>query len=190
MTGKTHTIGTRAQVWHGSAKKTSGGLNKDDLMMNHAGRIVSKSKHQSAKKEMRLLKYGYGTQKGKFGFIKVGTRKHRKGSKKMRGGMLSLSPLSLEGHGIDGQKITDYGSNGSIGVQLAAGQAAGKRRFKGGSGMPAFGGFGAADWAGDVAGTQETQNNSSIDVQMAAGMSGGRKQSRRHRRKMRGGFIL
>ena len=165
--------------------------------MNRAGRIVSKSKHQSAKKEMRLLKYGYGTQKGNFGFIKVGTRKHRKGSKKMggghqafAGGMPSLSPLSLEGQGIDGHGITDYGSNGSIGVQLAAGQAAGKRRFKGGSGMPAFGGFGAADWAGDVAGTQETQNNSSIDVQMAAGMSGGRRRSRRHLRKMRGGFIL
>jgi hypothetical protein len=59
------TIGTRAQVWHGTAYKTSGGLCKADLMQNSAGRIVSKAKHATAKKEMRLLKHGYGTQKGK-----------------------------------------------------------------------------------------------------------------------------
>ena len=51
----TQTIGSRRQVWNGTAKKTSGGLTKSDLMMSH-GRIVSKSKHFSAKKEMRLLK--------------------------------------------------------------------------------------------------------------------------------------
>ena len=88
----TQTIGSRRQVWNGTAKRTSGGLTKSDLMMSH-GRIVSKSKHFSAKKEMRLLKYGYGTQKGKFGFVKVGTKKHRKGHKKMRGGS-SYAPLS------------------------------------------------------------------------------------------------
>ena len=64
-------IGTRAQVWHGTAYKTSGGLCKADLMQNSAGRIVSKAKHATAKKEMRLLKHGYGTQKGKFGFVKL-----------------------------------------------------------------------------------------------------------------------
>jgi hypothetical protein len=88
----TQTIGSRRQVWNGTAKRTSGGLTKTDLMMSH-GRIVSKSKHFSAKKEMRLLKYGYGTQKGKFGFVKIGTKKHRKGHKKMRGGS-SYAPLS------------------------------------------------------------------------------------------------
>ena len=61
MTGKIHTVGTRAQVWHGTSKKTSGGLSKSDLMMNKAGRIVSRAKHNSAKKEMRLVKAGYGT---------------------------------------------------------------------------------------------------------------------------------
>ena len=91
MTGKIHTIGTRAQVWHGTSKKTSGGLTKSDLMMNKSGRIVSKSKHFSAKKENRLLKHGYGTQKGKFGFVKVGSK--RKGSKKMRGGYPFLQAL-------------------------------------------------------------------------------------------------
>jgi hypothetical protein len=81
-------IGTRAQVWHGTAYKTSGGLTKGDLFQNKAGRIVSKSKHTSAKKEMRLVKAGYGTKKGKFGYVKIG-----KGSKK--GGMGSFAP-SLE----------------------------------------------------------------------------------------------
>ena len=80
-------IGTRAQVWHGTAYKTSGGLCKPDLMQNHAGRIVSKAKHATAKKEMRLLKHGYGTQKGKFGFVKVSAHHGRKSrhSRKTRG---------------------------------------------------------------------------------------------------------
>jgi hypothetical protein len=79
-------IGTRAEVWHGTAKKTSGGLTKQALMMNKHGRIVSKAKYHTAKKEMRLVKHGYTAKKGQFGFVKVGSKKHRKGSKKMRGG--------------------------------------------------------------------------------------------------------
>jgi hypothetical protein len=75
-------IGTRAQVWHGTSYKTSGGLTKGHLFQNKNGRIVSKSKHSSAKKEMRLVKAGYGTKKGKFGFVKLNGKK----SKKMRGG--------------------------------------------------------------------------------------------------------
>ena len=88
MTEKMITIGSRAQVWHGTAKKTSGGLTRNHLMMNKSGRIVSKAKHNTAKKENRLLKHGYGTKKGKFGFVKIGSRKNRKGSKKMRGGII------------------------------------------------------------------------------------------------------
>jgi hypothetical protein len=80
-------VGTRAQVWHGTAYKTSGGLCKPDLMQNHAGRIVSKAKHATAKKEMRLLKHGYGTRKGKFGFVKLSGHHGRKSrhSRKTRG---------------------------------------------------------------------------------------------------------
>ena len=81
------TTGTRAQVWHGTAKKTSGGLTKSALMMNKHGRIVSRKKHNTAKKEKRLVKAGFLTKKGQFGFIKKGTRRHR--SRKMRGGDLS-----------------------------------------------------------------------------------------------------
>ena len=95
-------VGTRAQVWHGTAYKTSGGLTKEDLFQNKAGRIVSKAKHSTAKKEMRLLKHGYGTKKGKFGFVKVNPTKKSRNSKKsktMRGGCHAkyhpLSPASL-----------------------------------------------------------------------------------------------
>lgn len=175
------TIGTRAQVWHGTAKKTSGGLTKSDLMQNKAGRIVSRAKHNTAKKEMRLLKHGYGTKKGEFGFVKIGSRKHSRKhrSRKMRGGsgMGSITPanvnadymikdvvpqvfspldralvggrrrkmrggyygnsfspaeamaMNINGSGIDGQGITNYGA-GSNNVQFAAGQAGGRRRRK------------------------------------------------------------
>jgi hypothetical protein len=79
------TIGTRAQVWHGTAKKTSGGLTKAALMMNKHGRIVSRKKHNTAKREKRLVKAGFLTKKGQFGFIKKGSR-GRGRSRKMRGG--------------------------------------------------------------------------------------------------------
>lgn len=34
-------VGTRTEVYHGVAKKTSGGLHKEDLTLNRWGRIVS-----------------------------------------------------------------------------------------------------------------------------------------------------
>ena len=46
----------------------------DDLMYNDRGRIVSKKKFKTAKKEMRLEKYGYGAKKGKFGYVKIGKK--------------------------------------------------------------------------------------------------------------------
>ena len=76
-------IGSRAQVHHGTAYKTAGDLKKSDLVMNKHGRIVSKLKHTTAKKEKRLEKHGFFTKKGKFGFVKKNvTKKHRKSHKK------------------------------------------------------------------------------------------------------------
>lgn len=49
---KTQRIGSRAKVMHGGAEKTVGGLTKDDLMYNKAGRIVSKKKHQTMRQKM------------------------------------------------------------------------------------------------------------------------------------------
>jgi hypothetical protein len=70
--GKTYEqlIGSRAQVYHGTAYKTAGDLKKSDIMMNKHGRIVSVKKHATAKREKRLVKAGYLTKKGKFGFVR------------------------------------------------------------------------------------------------------------------------
>lgn len=70
-------FGSRQQVWNGTAYKTPGDLTKKDLFFNKWGRIVSKKKHFTAKKEKRLQKHGYYAKKGKFGFIKK-TRKNQK----------------------------------------------------------------------------------------------------------------
>ena len=64
-------IGSRAQVMHGNAKMTGGGLMKKDLTYNKAGKIVSKKMSKMAKKEMRLQKAGYITTKGVFGVKKM-----------------------------------------------------------------------------------------------------------------------
>ena len=80
--------GSRAQVWHGTAYKTPGGLKKSDLLMNKHGRIVSAKKHTTAKKDKRLEKHGFFTQKGKFGYVKRSEShkksKSRKKTKKAR----------------------------------------------------------------------------------------------------------
>ena len=124
-------MGSRAQVWHGTAYKTSGGLTKHHLMQNKAGRIVSKDKHMTAKKERRLVKAGYGTKKGKFGFVRMGktgkrmsrgrrgSRKHRGSRRRHKGGngtnyALNPSYYDGKGEGLGGD---------SIGVQIAAGNA-------------------------------------------------------------------
>jgi hypothetical protein len=111
-----HTFGSRAQVWHGTAKKTSGGLTKKHLMMNKHGRIVSRRKHMTAKKQKRLVKAGYLTKKGHFGFIKKGTAHHKRGHKRgHRGGMGALSPSPYDGRGV--------GTSG-VDLQFVAGNAA------------------------------------------------------------------
>lgn len=108
------TTGTRAQVWHGTAKKTPGGLTKNNLMKNKHGRIVSRRKHASGKKSIkRLRKLGYIAKKGHFTLFKKGHK-----SRKMRGGMAyggPLSPMSYDGAGV--------GTSGNA-VQFAAGNAA------------------------------------------------------------------
>lgn len=186
---KISTIGSRAQVWHGTAKKTSGGLTKSHLFMNKSGHIVSKAKHFTAKKEKRLLKHGYGTKKGVFGFVKTGsksmTRSRRHSKRHKRGGMHGLVPLELGmgmGDGIAGQGITPGGP------QTIAGMAGGRRHRRhkshkrGGSGMAPFASPGSAMWEGDTSLGSNMGMDGSNDVQFAAGMAGGR-HSRRHSRR-------
>lgn len=84
------TVGSRAEVFHGSAKHTSGGLEKKDLLQNKHGRIVSRRKHTTAKKENRLKKHGYTAKKGKFGAVRLdgkkmkSSRRSRKSKKSRR----------------------------------------------------------------------------------------------------------
>ena len=66
--------GSRAQVMHNTAFKTSGGLTRAHLMFNKHGRIVSKKKHATAKREKRLEKAGYKPEKGKFVLMRKGNR--------------------------------------------------------------------------------------------------------------------
>ena len=71
------TFGSRAEVFHGTAKKTTGGLTKKDLIKNKHGEIVSRKKHITAKREKRLEKHGYFAKKGKFGYVKKDVRKSK-----------------------------------------------------------------------------------------------------------------
>lgn len=64
--GAVPAVGSKAQVWHGTARHTSGGLMKKDLM-KHKGRIISKRKHALGKKALKnLVKAGYKAKKGTF----------------------------------------------------------------------------------------------------------------------------
>ena len=81
----THLVGSRAMVYHGTAYKTSGGLIKKDLYYNQKrNRIVSRRKHETAKREKRLEKHGYFAQKGKFGAVKRTPQKSARKSRKSR----------------------------------------------------------------------------------------------------------
>jgi len=135
-------VGTRAQVYHGNAFHTKGGLTKKNLMINKRGRIVSRRKHASAKRERRLERAGYRTKKGVFGFIKTDEitkhrsrsrsrknsrgrpfcagRKHKKGCRHRRslsggnGVNYALTPSKFDGHGV--------GTSG-VDLQFVAGNA-------------------------------------------------------------------
>jgi hypothetical protein len=121
------TTGTRAQVWHGTAKKTSGGLTKTALMMNKHGRIVSRKKHNTAKREKRLVKAGFLTKKGHFGFIKKG-RRGRGRSKKMRGGAKDDDDMMADDNIDDDDDIDDIDNDG----EKMGGKRRNSRKIRGG----------------------------------------------------------
>ena len=120
-------IGTRAQVWHGTAYKTSGGLKKSHLFQNKSGRIVSRAKHATAKKEMRLVKAGYGTKKGKFGYVKL-SGKGRK-SRKLRGGAVAARAAAVDNYSSQGTTAPLVSSQG-VGSQSVGARRGGSRRHK------------------------------------------------------------
>ena len=180
------TIGTRAQVWHGTAKKTSGGLMKSNLMQNKAGRIVSRAKHNTAKREMRLVKHGYGTKKGEFGFVKLGSHKRSHKKRKMRGGagMGSLAPADINSDYMIKDVVPQVFS--PLDRALVGGKSRSRRQRGGYYGNS----FSPADAMGqgiDGQGITNYDAAGSVGVQEAAGMAGGKRRRKRCKSGMRGG---
>jgi hypothetical protein len=76
--GGMRAVGTKAMVYHGTAKHTAGGLTRKDLMKNKRGRIVSRKQAKAGKKAFtRLAKAGFKPTKGKF---RLFTKKARGGA--------------------------------------------------------------------------------------------------------------
>jgi hypothetical protein len=64
-------VGTKAAVFAGRARHTSGGLVASDLMRNARGKIVSKKAHAAGQKALaRLVDAGYTTKPGQFCLFK------------------------------------------------------------------------------------------------------------------------
>ena len=71
VTRKLKASGSKAQVWHGTAKHTPGGLTRKDLMKTKKGRIVSKRKHAIGLRRIRSLRrLGFKAKKGTFKLFK------------------------------------------------------------------------------------------------------------------------
>ncbi len=72
-------LGSKAQVWHGTARHTSGGLTRKDLMKTKSGRIVSRRKHAIGMKRIKTLrKMGFIAKKGTFKLFRKGMRKTKR----------------------------------------------------------------------------------------------------------------
>ena len=86
----TVTEGSRAEVFHGTAKHTPGGLVKGDLVQDKYGSIKSKAAVAAAKKRMKeegakaMVKVFKAAKKGDFKLVpKKGTKKYKTLIKKM-----------------------------------------------------------------------------------------------------------
>lgn len=55
-------LGSRAQVFRGTARQTAGGLRKEHLIRNKRGRIVPKSRHTHGLRALQRL-IGAGTKR-------------------------------------------------------------------------------------------------------------------------------
>lgn len=77
MAGGMLTIGSKAQVFHGTAHHTAGGLTRKDLIKNKRGKIVSRKQAAAGKKAYsRLVKAGYKPKRGVFKLFSKKARKH------------------------------------------------------------------------------------------------------------------
>ncbi len=97
---KIKAVGSKAEVFHGTAKHTSGNLHKKDLM-KHKGRIISRKKHAAGKKAIKHLReLGFIAKKGTFKLFRksMATTKKHKGKRhtRRRGGAAGVP------HGVSG----------------------------------------------------------------------------------------
>ena len=155
------TFGSKAQVWHGTAKKTSGGLTKSDLMKNKHGRIVSRRKHSMGKKSIKhLRKMGYIAKKGKFTLFHKGHK-----SRKMRGGADMANGAMANGAMANGSMANGAMANGAMANSTAGSMAKkGGRRSRRMRGGMAYGGpLSPQAYNGEGVGT------SGVALQMIAG---------------------
>jgi hypothetical protein len=135
-------VGSRAQVLHRTAYKTTGSLTYNDLIQNKHGRIVSASKHRNGKnkKKNNLLLKGYTAKKGKFGYVKIGSRsrKHRGGNSSSSASSSVSNNYSQPGsyNGINDSKLADNAGS------LQAGGRHKSRRHRIRGGIPMLGGNG------------------------------------------------
>jgi hypothetical protein len=102
--------GSRLEVWNGTAYKTTGKLTKKNIFRNKNGRLVSKNKHFTALKEKRLLKYGYGFQKGKFGYVKLSSSSKSRKRKSMKGGV-GNGPIGFNGNSVSSNHFNTVPTN-------------------------------------------------------------------------------
>ena len=93
MTGEfKRTVGSKAEVYHSTCARTSGGLKKKDLMMTSKGRIVSRKKHAAGKKAIkRLFALGYKPTKGRFSLMRKSMSKKSSRRTRKRGGNADLA---------------------------------------------------------------------------------------------------
>jgi hypothetical protein len=94
---KIKAVGSKAEVFHGTARHTSGGLHKKDLM-KHKGRIISRRKHTAGKKAIKRLRaLGYIAKKGTFKLFRKSMVDGRKRRHTRRGGAAGVASASLMG---------------------------------------------------------------------------------------------
>jgi hypothetical protein len=90
-------VGSKAEVFHGTARHTSGNLHKKDLM-KHKGRIISRKKHAAGKKAIKHLRsLGYIAKKGTFKLMRK-SMAHKKQTRKRGGAYGTVDAVDPSGN--------------------------------------------------------------------------------------------
>ena len=130
-------VGSRRQVWNGTAKETSGGLKRSDLFKDKYGNLKSRKASKKAKRSKNLKKAGYTAVKGKFGAVRISgkpvkskpskksskrksskkSKKRSNKSRKKKGGHAHSHPRRKQkgGHGPSGAPPTLQWQDGRVG---------------------------------------------------------------------------